>query len=433
MASLLQKLSMIDPKEQKATLAAFSLAFVLMAAYFVLRPVRDAMASDWSDTEVSILWNIQFFVSAALVSLYGLAVSRMNLRLVIPTLYGSFAVSFLAFYLFAPLFTDPTWLEKTFYLWVAAFSLFNLSAFWSLMADVFDDEQGKRLFAIIASGASAGAIAGPVIPTVLSKSLSIDALMLIASALLFASVPIVVYLQRSKGSFGGDTSRRGERRTQRVGGHMLAGFRQVARDPLLRGISAFIVLYVFIGSIAYFEQKNILAAYARAERIQILGAIDWVVNSLTFACSFLLSGRLLKRLGTGVSLALVPIALVIGLALLALAPVAAVLIGLQIVRRVGNYALTRPARETLFTKVSAEDRFKAKPVIDVVVYRGGDAVTAAIFAMLTEGIGLALATVSLLGAAISGLWAFVGLRIGDKHDSSATAITRPIHPQDLRT
>jgi AAA family ATP:ADP antiporter len=193
------------------------------------------------------------------------------------------------------------------------------------------------------------------------------------------------------------------------------------------------VLYVFIGSVVYFEQKNILSAYSRAERVQILGSIDWIVNSLTFGCSFLLSGRLLKRLGTGFSLALVPFALVIALVVLAIAPVAIVLIGLQIVRRVGNYALTRPARETLFTKVSAEDRFKAKPVIDVVVYRGGDAVTGTIFAFLTEGIGLTLAAVSLLGAGVAGVWGLVGFRLGNKHDSPDTLTQYPIKQQDLKT
>ena len=209
---------------------------------------------------------------------------------------------------------------------------------------------------------------------------------------------------------------------------MLAGFRHVIRDPLLLGISAFIVLYVFIGSVAYFEQKNILSAFSRAERVQILGGIDWVVNSLTFACSFFLSGRILKRLGTGLSLAAIPFALVVGLVALAIAPVVVVLVGLQVVRRVGNYALTRPARETLFTKVSAEDRFKAKPVIDVVVYRGGDAVTGTVFAILTEGIGLSLAALSLLGAVVAGLWAIVGLRLGDRHDSSDSLINHPIQP-----
>lgn len=428
MTSLMRKLAMIEPNEQKATLVAFTLAFMLMAAYFVLRPVRDAMASDWSDTEVSILWNIQFFVSAALVSLYGLAVSRLPLRLVMPGLYSAFAVSFLGFYLITPLVADPTWLEKLFYLWVAAFSLFNLSAFWSLMADVFDDEQGKRLFAIIASGASAGAIVGPMIPTFVSKSLSVHSLMLIASACLLVSVPLVVNLQRSNTRVSGSSRRAENRQTERIGGGMLTGFRHVIRDPLLLGISAFIVLYVFIGSVAYFEQKNILAAYSRAERVQILGGIDWVVNSLTFACSFFLSGRILKRLGTGLSLAAIPFALVVGLVALAIAPVVVVLVGLQVVRRVGNYALTRPARETLFTKVSAEDRFKAKPVIDVVVYRGGDAVTGTVFAILTEGIGLSLAALSLLGAVVAGLWAIVGLRLGDRHDSSDSLINHPIQP-----
>ena len=127
-----------------------------MAAYFMLRLVRDAMASDWSNTEISVLWNIQFVMSLVFVAIYGLAVSKFKFSYLVPAIYGFFAVSFVSFHIGSYLVADPVLLDKSFYLWVSLFSLFHLSVFWSLMADLFTQEQSKRLFGFIAVVASAG-------------------------------------------------------------------------------------------------------------------------------------------------------------------------------------------------------------------------------------------------------------------------------------
>lgn len=405
---------LVKPEEQRATIAAFATVFLLMACYFVLRPVRDAMASDWSDSEVSLLWNLQFFLSTGLVGLYGLAVSKLPLRLVAPAVYALYSLTFFAFYLAAPRVADPTLVEKAFYLWVTTFSLLNLSVFWSFMAQVFRREQGERLFAIIGAGASAGAILGPTIPTLLATSFGLDRLMLLASVGLLAVIPLVLYIDRVCPGHG-DRGKPGHQ--QLIGGRWWAGFADVIGDPTLRWIGLFLLLYVCIGSFVYFEQKNLLAAYTRPQRAAILGGIDWLVNTLTFAFAFFLTGRILRRWGMAATLAVVPVAVAVVLLALAVAPVVLILLGLQVIRRVGNYAVTRPAREVLFTQVSAEQRFKAKSVIDVVVYRGGDAVSGSLFALLTDGLGIALATVSLVGAAIAASWGAVGLRIGRAFDA----------------
>jgi AAA family ATP:ADP antiporter len=432
-ARVLEQMILIRPTEQRATAASFAMVFLLMASYFVLRPVRDAMASDWSDAEVSLLWNIQFFLSVGLVSLYSLAVSRLAFRWVVPAVYGMFAASFFLFFLATPRLADPGLAEKAFYLWVAAFSLFNLSVFWSFMADTFRREQGQRLFAIIGSGASAGAIAGPSIPALYADSLGIDALMLIASLGLLLVIPLIFYLQRLKSTDLDNQSVQADLTGQRIGGQWWSGFRDVVRNRYLLAIAVFITLYVFIGSFVYFEQKNLLADYSRPERAQILGAIDWVVNTLTFVCAFFVTGRVVQRLGMPFTLAVVPVVVTAGLVVLAFAPIIVVLLALQVARRVGNYAVTRPAREVLFTEVSTDERFKAKAVIDVVVYRGGDAVSGTLFALLTEGLGLGLAAVALIGAAIAGIWSALALFLGRLFDHSWQVSDRPKTNRDIDT
>ncbi|MEL6188682.1 MAG: MFS transporter, partial [Myxococcota bacterium] len=208
-----------------------------------------------------------------------------------------------------------------------------------------------------------------------------------------------------------------DRRDHSMGGPWWSGFRDTLRNRYLLGMAVFILLYVFVGSFVYFQQKNILAEFTRAERASILGGIDWGVNLLTFVFAFAVTGRMVGRLGMGLTLASVPLVLVVGLGVLAFAPVLTVLLGLQVARRVGNYSVTRPAREMLFTEVSQEERFKAKPVIDVVVYRGGDAVSASLFALLTDGLGLGIAVVSLAGALIAALWAGMGMQLGRQYRS----------------
>lgn len=196
---------------------------------------------------------------------------------------------------------------------------------------------------------------------------------------------------------------------------MVGRFRDTFHNPYLARIAAFIFLHVFVSSFVYFQQKNILTESPRAERARILGGIDWVVNLLTFTFAFAVTGRMVRYFGMALTLAAVPLLLVFGMGALALAPIVSVLLVTQVVRRVGNYSVTRPAREMLFTEVSKEERFKAKPVLDVVVYRGGDAMSASLFAALTDGLGLGLAAVALIGAVVAGLWAALGARLGRQY------------------
>jgi AAA family ATP:ADP antiporter len=416
-------MTLMKPQEQRSAYAAFAMVFLLMAVYFVLRPVRDAMASDWSDTEVSLLWNIQFFVSTGIVMLYCWGISRVDFKRVVPMVYGMFALSFMLFYLITRSMHDPTLVEKAFYLWVTAFGLLNLSVFWSFMSETFSKDQGKRLFPFIGAGASAGAITGPAIPTLFAETLGVANLMLLAAVGLLLVIPLVWFLSRTGHR---QTTTQGTVREAvegRMGQAWWSGFVDVLKNRYLLMIAVFILLYVFLNGFVYFQQKNLLAEFSRADRTRILGGIDWLVNVLTFVCAFALTGRMVRRLGMGLTLASVPLLMVLGLLVLAVAPAVVVLLAIQVTRRVGNYAITRPGREMLFTQVTQDERFKAKPVIDVAVYRGGDAVSASVFAFLTDGLGLGLLGMSLIGTLVAAAWAGTGWFLGKQFDQQKTART----------
>jgi len=422
-ARIMKSVSKIEPNELRSVLLAFAFVFTLMSAWYILRPVRDAMASDWSDTEVSFLWNINFFVSVVVVGLYGIAVSRIQFKYLVPGVYAFFALSFIAFYLGVSGVEDRTLIDKIFYVWVSVFSLFHISVFWSFMSDLYTKEQSNRLFAFIAAGSSAGALVGPLIPALFAENLGTDKLMLIAAIALIIPIFLVVYLERLKVVDLHNDSVHADLSAAKIGGKPFAGFKMFVTNPYLLAIGAFILLYTAIGSFVYFEQKNLLADYSRAERTEILAIIDLVVNILTFAIGMFATSRIVTRFGMATTLALVPVFIAAGLVILAFAPMLIVVLALQVGRRAGNYAITRPAREMLFTAVDRETRFKAKPVIDIAVYRGGDALSSIAFAGLTDGLGFGLGAMAAIGAGIAAVWAMVGRYLGKLFVVKETAST----------
>jgi len=410
--NFLIRVSKIEASEAKAVFSSFLFVVVLMSAYYILRPVRDAMASDWSDAEVSWLWTLNFFISTAVVAVYGIAVSRFHFRLLVPGMYAIFALTFVVFYLLASNSVDRTLIDKSFYVWVSVFSLFHISVFWSFMSDLFSKEQAGRLFSIIAAGASVGGLIGPSIPSFFSASLGTDNLMLIASLMLLIPIPIIFYLQSLKSSELGNQELEIKNPSGSIGGNPFAGFKMFFSNPYLLAIGLFIFLYTGISSFVYFELKNLLSELSRPERTAVWAQMDLAVNTLSIATGLFATSRIVTRFGMPTTIALVPVMICIGLLVLAVSPFLGAVVVLQVIRRAGNYAVTRPAREMLFTRVDRETRFKAKPVIDIVAYRGGDMLMAWLFTGLTQGLGLGLAAVAVVGAGIAALWSLVGIYLG---------------------
>ena len=408
--------SKIHPNELRATILSALFIFVLMTAYFMLRPARDAMASDWTDAEVSTLWTINFFISLAAVMVYGFAASNVRFRWLVPGVYVFFAASFFFFYLGTSFVPDPTLIDKSFYVWLSVFALFHVSVFWSFMSDLFNKEQAPRLFGFIAMGSSIGAIAGPLIAGLTADVLSEKELMIVSAFMLFIPVPIILTLERLKATALGNADLSVDLSRQTLGKNPFSGFALFFQSPFLLAIAAFILLYVAISSFIYFEQKNLLAGFERPERREILAWVDLAVNTLAIFTAAFVTSRLTTKLGMAKTLALVPAFVCVGMLVLAVSPILMVVLGLQVMRRAGNYAVTRPGREMLFTVVGREARFKAKPVIDIVFYRGGDMVWAWAFTGLTTGLGLGLGAVAAVGAVIAAIWASVGVYLGRSFD-----------------
>jgi len=404
-------LTNVEADEMKATLLSFSFIFLLMLAYNMLKPVRDALAPEWTDVELASLWTINFAFSAIAVSLYGFAISRFKLKNVIPGVYAFFGASFVLFYVGANALSDSVLINKAFYVWLSLFSLFHVSVFWSLMADLFTKAQAPRLFAFIASGASIGTLVGASVTLFLATKIGTLNLMLVAAVILVAIIPLITILRSSVSE-----NVAGSDQDSSISGNPFAGFKQFVTNPYLLGIGLFIFLYTFIGSFAYFELKNLMANNDRDTNTAIWAGINLTVNTISIVTAMFATGRITKAVGLGKALAMIP--LLVAIAMLAVfgSPALAVIIVAWVVLKAGNYAITRPGREMLYTAVSREDRFKTKQVIDIVVYRGGDVFSGWMFAMLTTTLGLGMGPIALIGAGVAMLWAYVGLQLGTKYD-----------------
>lgn len=412
----------VKPNEFRATVLSFLFVFTLMAAYFIVRPARDALASDWTDVQLSTLWTFTFIFSVIAVSVYGGIISRLRFKIIVPSVYAFFALTFVGFWIAGNIYGNSNDLtNRAFYVWLSVFSLFHLSVFWTFMSGVYNKEQAKRLYAVIALGATAGTIAGSAVSSFFTEEIGRLNLLLLSSGLLLLSIPLIGFIERLRGTdLGNEDLQVDLTQQRRLAKNPFSGFTTFVSSPYLLAIGGFIIFYVIMNTFIYFELRDVLRPFDDDIRTQYWARIDLAVNLLTAFIALFATGRLATRAGMPTTLALVPLLMIGGWLIVAVSPVMGVLIGLQIARRAGNYAITRPGREMLFTTVDADTRYKAKPVVDIVVYRGGDVATAWFYTAVTATLGLGLAGVALVSAAICALWAGAGIYLGRRYDARET-------------
>ena len=407
----------IEAHELRAVLLSFAFVFTILASYYILRSIRDGLASDWTDVELSTIWTFTFFISFLVVALYGFACSKIKFKYLVPGVYAFFALTFFSLYILINTLPEFKLTNQIFYVWVSVFSLLNISVFWSFMADIYSKQQATRLFGFIAAGSSLGAIFGPTISLLLATKIGSYNLILVSASLLIVPVFIATVLEKIRALDLG-TQEKNQGYDQPLGANIFSGFKEFALNRLLLGIGIFIVLYTGISTFIYFELKNILVDYNQDLRTQIWAGMDLAVNVLAVLTAMFTTSRLATRFGLSVTLPLVPIIIILGLLIVAVSPILWVIVSLQIVRRAGEYSITKPAREMIFTIVDRESRFKAKSVIDVVVYRAGDIFWAWAFTGLTQVLGMSLAAIALVGAGIASMWSLLAVYLGryfDKH------------------
>ena len=410
--------------ELAPALWAFGYFFCLLAGYYVIRPLRDEMAVQGGVDQIQWLFTGTFLVMLAAVPVFGALTARYPRRQFLPAVYLFFIANMVLFWLLFTMGSGAASTARVFFVWTSVFNLFVVSVFWSLMADLFDREQAGRLFAFIAAGGSAGAIAGPVMTTTLVSVVGTANLLLITAALFCVALFCMSRVVRCETSM---TSTNAEPLSHEpLGGTVLEGLWLVLKSPYLLGICVLMLLTTSIATFLYFQQARIIAdAFTDStERTAVFAAIDLVVNVTALALQLFGTGRLVRRMGLPPAIALIPVLMVVAFLSLGAAPVLAVLVGAQIVRRGGNYGIMRPCREMLYTVVDRRAKYKAKNFIDTVVYRGGDAVSGWVYAGLAA-LGLGVGQTALVAAPVAAVWALVAWRLGKTQAAMQPATAVP--------
>jgi AAA family ATP:ADP antiporter len=396
---------------------ATAYGFCILFSYYILRAVRDEISSA-DRGSLQILWTAVFLAMLVAVPAYAWAASRFQRGVLVPLANRFFIANLVGFYLALLLLPGGArpWIDRVFYVWASVFALFVVTVFWGFMADLFRNEQGKRLFGFIAVGSSLGGIAGSALTSSLVQVLPPFTLLLAACVPLEAASWCAVVLHRRFG--GAQDPARAENRP--LGGSAWSGIGVVFRSPYLLAIAAFIVLMTYASAVLYYTQANLIGAAVadRAARTALFARIDLWSNVLTVVLQTYLAARIIRWLGVGVSLAMLP--LVAGVAFLWLGslPLLSVLIVAQVAYRGVRYGLAKPTREVLFTVVSRAEKYKSKPFLDAAIYRGGDLVSGWIYAGL-GAIGLSIGAIALTAVPLAALWAVVSLRLGRRQEERA--------------
>jgi ATP:ADP antiporter, AAA family len=423
----MQRLVVVEPQELRVLLTAFATLFFMFACYTMMRPIRETMGIDSGVEKLPALFWGTFVAMLLVQPVYGWLTSHFPRTAFLPYVYLFFTANILAFWVWFNVQSDHTWIARAYFVWVSVFTLFIVAVFWSLMADVFTREQAGRMFGFIAAGASTGGLVGPFLAGRLAKPIGTINLLLIAAVLLAIALFFMLKIVRWNREFGANTRR--DEGEKALGGTSFAGFVQVVRSPYLLGIALFVFLLTWVSTFMYLEQQKLVALEftTRDARTQFFANIDFWVQAASLLTQTLIFARLFKKVGLTLMIVSVPILMTFGYIAYALVPTFAVAVGAMIIRRVGEYSISRPCRDTLYTVVTREEKYKAKSLIDTFVYRGGDATSASVHQFLTSVVGFTGAGIGWFGAAIAALWGVLSLSLGKAQEHKrAPSGTAPV-------
>jgi ATP:ADP antiporter, AAA family len=417
-ARLFRSAAVIEPHELRAVILSMLFFFFLFGSYSIVKPVRDAMGTVYGMSHIQELFTGTFIASFVFAPVYSGLASRIKLSAFLPWVYGVVAVSILIFYgLFEGAQGDRTrWVAASFYIWVSTFNILIISVFWTFMADIFSRTQAKRLFGFVAAGGTIGGIVGPAIATFLVKSVGNNNLMLISAAgfILTAVLVRLLSAEKRRMAAAGIESQH-TTLDRKLAGNPFDGFRLLFRSPYLLLLATFLLLMTWISTIVYIQLGDLVtkAFTSREARTQAYATIDLLVNSAAVFIQLFGTGRIISRFGVTTGLLINPVIMVVAFLAVAFSPVLMVLGSIQLLRRVAEYAVAKPTREMLFTVVDQESKYKAKNVIDTVIYRFGDVSSAWVSSFILP---YGVAGLAIFGAVVSVIWFPVAYALGKRYE-----------------
>ena len=410
----------VNGAEARIVITGFFLLFCVLGGYFAVRPVRETIGTVLGREATQNLWFFTALFAILIVPFYGWLVARVRRSVLLPTIYGFMSVAFLGTaQVFGDGHPDPM-VARVFYVAISVMNLLLVSAFWSFMLEILSSDQTKRLFGFIAAGGTLGALVGPGATALFVKNIGNAGVLYLGAGMYLVAIALSGILlaqwRRIAPDAAGGPAHLSDRE-KALGGNPFAGFLLVLRNPYLLGIALFIAGISAINTFLYFEQLELVEEKFEelAARTQVFASLDVTVQTLVIVTQLTLTGFIATRIGVIALLATVPIIMVFGLTVYAAFGTFSVMAAAMVLRRWGEYALIRPGREMLFSKVDKESKYKAKNVCDVAVYRIADAGFAQIKKLL-DGIGMGGGAQALTAAVVAALWAFNGWWLGRRFE-----------------
>ena len=417
---LLDRVFGLERHEYAAVAWSFAYFFCVLSSYYILRPVREAMAVGSGPNTIPYLFLGTFTVMLAATPVFGWIASRYPRRKFLPWVYLFFISNILIFWAVFSVAVDRDeshiWLGRIFFVWLSVFNLFVVSVFWSFMADIYTREQGRRLFGVITAGGSIGALIGGSATSVLVVNIGFENLFPISAALLTVALLCIRRLRAWVVTEHEHVEPDEAGSAMPIGGTAWAGITHMMSSPYFGAIAVKSVIASLLGTALYmFTAELVAVSIADADaRTQFFSNINNATNLIALVAQLFIVKRVVGHFGIGVSLALMPVVSIAGFALLAIYPTLAVVAALTVARRALGFGFAKPTTDMLYSVVTPEEKYKTKNFIDTAIYRGGDLVGTWSVRGL-QGLGMGISAISWIMLPFAAFWAIVALWLGSDY------------------
>ena len=423
--SLVTRLLGLEKHEYIAVAWSFVYFFCVLSAYYILRPVREAMAVGSGPETIPYLFIGTFIMMLVATPIFGAVASRFPRRVFLPWVYLFFIANILVFWIiFSQTINDGggyVWLGRVFFVWLSVFNLFVVSVFWSFMADIYTREQGRRLFGVITAGGSVGALCGGMATSALVVPIGFQNLLPISATLLLVAVFCIRQLREWVHREHEDEIAETVESAEPLGGGPFAGVTHLLSSKYFIGIAISSVIASLLGSALYmFAAELVEKAIPEADlQTRFFSNLNNWTNAISLIGQMFIVKHVVVRFGIGRSLALLPIISIVGFAILALDPTLAVVAILTVARRALGFGFSKPTTDMLYSVVTPEEKYKTKNFIETAVYRGGDVVGTWTVKLMSA---LGTAGIALLMLPFAAIWAVVALWLGRDYRRQAKAL-----------
>ena len=397
---------------------------LLLVSYYLLKTVREPLIIAGGGAEVkSYATAGQAVLLVGFVQVYAVLTRRLKRMTLITVTYSFFAANLVIFWLLASI--GVPYLGVAFFLWLGCFSLTVIAQFWSFANDIYNEEQGKRLFAIVGIGSSVGAVAGSALAKQLIKPLGPYPMMLVAAAILGVCLGLIWFVNKHEDA----RPKAAKTDAKPVGGK--AGFAMLLEDRYLLLIGAIILLLNWVNTTGeYILDKRIiegaaatmapgLSEEAKSKALEVFvgefrGDFFFWVNLIGAGVQMLLVSRIFKYLGVRTALYSLPIIGLFAYGVMAFFPVLALVRIAKIAENSCDYSLYNTAKQALWLPTNRAAKYNAKAAIDTFVVRAGDLLSGAVV-FIGTAVGLAVTHFALINIALIGVWLFMVVLINREH------------------